>query len=515
MTKKLSIAEFAANSIVLPEEVRKRVQIILKGKPGLFPVTGQPSTGKTLTMLVIAYHAWQRGFPIAILTEDQGFLSLFEELELPQEWVMQCVDSNEQMWLDAVQKKFSHTATAIVIDQLSIHNDKAALEAAKEGHWVFLCIDTPFIGIDVLYNLQAWRFTHQEIVENISGVVSQMLLPRLCDSCKQLVTADLEETQLIYPDSSEEKKLCRENGCLECKSRGIKGRCAAIEVLHIDHEVKPLLENYLKHNVLSPIPSHKHFTMREGSRNLVIDGLVGIKTYQREVLQHPLLRVQHFWEQESLRAKRIQELFGCFVPKPVIERLISQKNFEKIIRGEQRYISCLFCDIRDFTTHSEQHSPVDIFLTLNQYFQEIIEIVFQYEGMIDKFMGDSIMVLFGAPIEQPEQELRAIQCAISIQKKVTEISQNKNDIPIRVGIGINSGEVIAGCLGSHRRMDYTVIGDVINTAARLESYALPGQILIGPETYDAVQGKVNCRGIGLLKFKGKFNKLEVKEVIYT
>jgi adenylate cyclase len=141
--------------------------------------------------------------------------------------------------------------------------------------------------------------------------------------------------------------------------------------------------------------------------------------------------------------------------------------------------------------------------------------VFHYEGTIDKFIGDSVMVVFGAPIEQTDQELRAVQCAIAIQQKVAEINRTEETVPIHIGIGINSGEVIAGCLGSDRRMDYTILGDVVNTAARLESQAQPDQILIGSETYAAVQDQVECRGIGSLKLKGKVESLEVFEVVYV
>jgi adenylate cyclase len=111
--------------------------------------------------------------------------------------------------------------------------------------------------------------------------------------------------------------------------------------------------------------------------------------------------------------------------------------------------------------------------------------------------------------------LRAVRCAIAIQQKVADINARSETEPLQVGIGINSGEVIAGCLGSDQRMDYTVIGDVVNVAARLESQALPGQILIGPTTYGAVAETIPCRTVGALTLKGKAAAMEAYEVLYA
>jgi adenylate cyclase len=191
-----------------------------------------------------------------------------------------------------------------------------------------------------------------------------------------------------------------------------------------------------------------------------------------------------------------------------------QSDFERIIEGERRDVTCFFCDVRGFTSRAEQSSAVDLFSTLNNYFREIIDIVFQYQGTIDKFIGDSVMVVFGAPLAQANHALLAVKCAISIQQKVTELN-HQVDFPITMGIGINSGEVIAGCIGSDRRMDYTVLGDVVNIAARLESQAQPNQILIGPTTYEAIRSTISCREVGALQLKGKADPLEAFEVIYS
>ncbi|MBD2326325.1 adenylate/guanylate cyclase domain-containing protein [Alkalinema sp. FACHB-956] len=511
-----NLADHPIDRYITPTAAHGLVEEILAGKPGLFPITGQAGTGKTTTLFMIAYRLWQQGHPMTVLSSDRALLE--DAFLFPPEWKLQWVEPSEQAWLEAINLAVAHPEMALVIDQLTGDNDAAVKQATSAGHWVLTCIDTPFVGIDVLYNLRAWGFTTTEILTLVSGIVSQMLLPRLCEDCKQLVPATLEETRLIYPESQMAQELWREVGCPTCHGSGTGGRsrygrCAIFEVLKIDPEIHPHLIQSLEHDRLLPLPAQKQFTLRDASRELVKQGRVGIQTYRREILQNPLLRFQHLWEQEKLRANRIQGLFGRFVTQQLIERLMSQPDFDRIIEGERRYVTCFFCDVRGFTTWAEHSSPHDIFWVLNRYFREIIDIVFHYEGTIDKFIGDAIMVVFGAPISQADQELRAVNCAIAIQQKVAEMNQH-HPIPIQIGIGINSGEVVAGCLGSDLRMDYTILGDVVNTAARLESAAQAQQILLGKTTYQAVQGQVECHAIGRLIVKGKMDPLETFEVIY-
>ena len=511
MVEKRNPSEFTIEQFISPDEAKAITLNILAGRPGLLTVTGQPSTGKTTTLFILAQQLWSQGVPIALLTSDRDLLDKMH-LSLPPNWIVQYVDSTEEAWEIAVdQHILAHPGIAMVTDLL-FDNTVAAMKAAKAGHWVLACIDTPFVGLDVFYVLKALNYSTQDLVENLVGVLSQMLLPTLCVDCGQLTSATLEETRLVYPDSTIPLELWREVGCPTCHHRGTGGgrrygRCALFEVLHIDDEVKPLVAAYLENGSLGRPPSHYHFTLREGSRELVKQGMIGIQTYQQAVLQNPLLRHQHLREQESLRAERIQGMFGRFVTQQLIDKLMLQADFEQIIEGEHRDVTCFFCDMRGFTSRAEQSSAVDLFSMLNHYFKEIIEIIFQHQGTIDKFIGDSIMVVFGAPITQPNHAQLAVNCAIAIQQKIHELN-HQADFPIAMGIGINSGGVIAGCLGSDQRMDYTVLGDVVNTAARLESQAKPNQILIGPATYEAVQSIFTCQGIGLVQLKGKAIPLE-------
>jgi class 3 adenylate cyclase len=380
---------------------------------------------------------------------------------------------------------------------LNLINYKAVFLGAQQKRWIFTCIDTPYIGIDVVYNFRDWiGINYSEILQQFSCIWSQTLLPLLCTNCAQPVQVGVEAMKLLDPNSHRTEELWKEVGCELCEQRGTKTRGAVYEILQIDDETRPILQDYLENNIITPLPNTKHQTIQDCARALLREGTVGIETYKRVITQNPILRVQHLLEHEKYRSAQMQDMFSRFVTRQVVDRIMHSSDFAEIVAGERRKVTCVFCDVRNFTSYAETASPDDIFALLNSYFQDIIEIVFQYEGTIDKFIGDSIMLVFGAPTEQIDQEIRAVNCAIAIQRKVAEINEMRTNLDVvNLGIGINTGEVIAGCLGSERRMDYTVLGDVVNVAARLESRAIAKQILISKETFTAVQDKISCRSV--------------------
>ena len=162
---------------------------------------------------------------------------------------------------------------------------------------------------------------------------------------------------------------------------------------------------------------------------------------------------------------------------------------------------------------AEGMGPTELFGLLNLYFKQIIHIVQEHGGTIDKFVGDCVMVLFGAPVDAGDQEWRAVRCAVEIQRVIAELNASRpGQATLQMGIGINTGEAMTGCLGSAERMDYTALGDTVNTAARLESRAQGGQVLVGPATAEAVRGRIDCVSVGPLQLKGKMEAIEAFEV---
>ena len=178
-------------------------------------------------------------------------------------------------------------------------------------------------------------------------------------------------------------------------------------------------------------------------------------------------------------------------------------------------MTVLFCDMRGFTPLAERLGPEEVVALLNEFYTLMIDTTFKEEGILDKFLGDGVMAIFGAPILHEDHSIRAVRTALAMQAGVTELARRRiaqGKDPVAVGIGVSAGEVVAGTVGTEDRMEYTVIGDSVNLAARLESNAKPGQILISQRTYKNVEALVQVRALGAIKVKGKEEHVEVYEV---
>jgi len=211
-------------------------------------------------------------------------------------------------------------------------------------------------------------------------------------------------------------------------------------------------------------------------------------------------------------------------PQLVGELYKAKLNLEAI--GKKQTTTILFSDIRDFTSISEQMSAEEVVTILNQYLSTMTDIIFKNEGTIDKFIGDAIMTVFGAPVSHSDDPLRAIKTAIEMNKALIEFNKKYTDlkIPIKIGIGINTGEVIAGSIGSDKRLDYTVIGDSVNLSSRIEGltkyYKCP--ILISENTYKQISNDNNksysdlfcLREVDSVIVKGKTEHIKIYDVMY-
>jgi adenylate cyclase len=217
----------------------------------------------------------------------------------------------------------------------------------------------------------------------------------------------------------------------------------------------------------------------------------------------------------SLREKEmIKRAFSRYVAREVVDEILKDPE-HLVLKGERCEVTVLFCDMRGFTTLSEQLPPEEVVLLLNQFYTLMIDTTFKHDGTLDKFLGDGVMAIFGAPLPQPDHCHQAIRAALAMQVGVAELAERRSregKAPVAVGIGISAGEVVAGTVGTEDRMEYTVVGDSVNLAARLESEARPGQILMSGPTYQKVLGRVQARSLGMLKVRGKEVPVEVYEV---
>lgn len=213
---------------------------------------------------------------------------------------------------------------------------------------------------------------------------------------------------------------------------------------------------------------------------------------------------------KSLREKEvIKGAFSKYVTKSVVDRILQHQDGLKL-GGEKKVITIFFSDIRGFTPMSEVLSAEEVVHLLNEYFTAMTTIIFKYEGTLDKFMGDAIMAVFGAPIDMPDHAERAVLAAIEMSVKMAELQAKwkmEGKREVNIGIGINTGEAVVGNIGSNERMEYTAIGDNVNLTQRLESVAEKGQILISASTYEKVKNKVNATMLDPIKVKGKTEKV--------
>lgn len=196
-----------------------------------------------------------------------------------------------------------------------------------------------------------------------------------------------------------------------------------------------------------------------------------------------LLRIKHLHDELERRNKLLNQVLTRYVAQEIADTLLSDPEHYLKLGGETREVAILFADLRDFTPFSASRAAPQVVDSLNMIFNELVEIIFEYKGTFDKFMGDAVMAFFGAPIGGQDDIERALHAALEMQRRFTRLKQNSPNLaPLGLGIGVHFGEVIVGNIGSERMMDYTVVGDAVNVARRLQETARPGEILISAAT---------------------------------
>ena len=220
---------------------------------------------------------------------------------------------------------------------------------------------------------------------------------------------------------------------------------------------------------------------------------------------------------ESEKKSKVENALGKYMSEDVMKRVL--QNIDNLgLGGKKATVTVLFSDIRGFTSMSEKLSAEEVTSILNEYFSEMEPIVKKYNGIINKFIGDAIMAIFGEPIQDDNHPANAVKCGVEMLRKVEELRkkwENEGKPQIEIGIGINTGEVFVGNIGSENRMEYTVIGDTVNLASRLESYnkTFNTNILISTTTHEATKDITEVRKIPDIEIRGKAEKLDVYEVL--
>lgn len=236
---------------------------------------------------------------------------------------------------------------------------------------------------------------------------------------------------------------------------------------------------------------------------------------------HTAAAVEHInlnkrWSEEVTHASQMDRVLRTYMSSSVADEVLSHVDQAQNWKGDRRHASILMSDLRGFTHLSEKYSPEIIVRTLNEYFSEMIEIIMQSGGTVDKFMGDAILAVFGVPKPLAESEKSAVQCALQMHDCLGRLNQRRKSeglFTLQMGIGIAAGDVVAGNIGSNKRMEYTVIGDAVNTAARLQSIATSGKIVVTNKILDKVIDSVEYNRLPPIPIKGKSKPMEVIEIL--
>jgi class 3 adenylate cyclase len=208
---------------------------------------------------------------------------------------------------------------------------------------------------------------------------------------------------------------------------------------------------------------------------------------------------------DLMLSQRMERAFGQYVSAQVLTRIRAQHG-EAALPASLREASVFFADVRGFTAMSERLEPAEVLGVLNRYFEHVVAVVDQFEGYLDKFIGDAVVVVFNGPIDQPDHASRAARCAIAIQKKVEELNGAETFPEIgvlEVGVGVATGPLVAGNLGSANHMEYTVIGDTVNLASRLTGQAPPGEVWINERCAELLPADLPRAALAPLSVKGK------------
>ncbi len=221
---------------------------------------------------------------------------------------------------------------------------------------------------------------------------------------------------------------------------------------------------------------------------------------------------------KSLKEKeQIKDAFRRYVSHQVAEEIFKNPGkYLETLKGVRKKVTILFADIRGFTPLAEKLPAEEVVFLLNQVLSTMTDAVFRWEGTIDKFIGDCIMAIFGAPISHIDDTRRAINAAIDIQQAIAKLNSKlvkEGKGPIRIGIGINTGEAVVGNIGAKDRLDYTVIGDAVNLASRLEGVAKEGEIVVSESVFQEANDSFKFSEPMLVKIKGKETPVKIYQVI--
>lgn len=221
-----------------------------------------------------------------------------------------------------------------------------------------------------------------------------------------------------------------------------------------------------------------------------------------------LLRIKRLHDELETRNRLLQQVLNRYVAEDVADTILTDPGRYLHLGGEIRPVTVLFADIRGFTRYTEQRSGPQVVETLNRIFPAISQVIFSHRGTFDKFLGDGLMAFYGAPVAGDDDAQRAVDTAIEMQQKFRNLQEATPEMSgLGLSLGLHTGEAVVGTIGSEKLMDYTVVGDTVNIAKRLQEHAEAGQVLLSKTTYNQVKG-VKAKRLKPLRVLGRQEPVE-------
>lgn len=221
------------------------------------------------------------------------------------------------------------------------------------------------------------------------------------------------------------------------------------------------------------------------------------------------------WNEGVTQTHQMSKILHRYMSPSVADEVLKRVDDLHSWKGDKRYVAVLMADLREFTRISDNYDPEEVVRWLNEYFSEMIETILSNGGTVDKFMGDAVLAVFGAPTPLPNVEFRAVNCAVEMHNCIKKLNQKRAEqglFPLQMGIAVTAGDVVAGNIGSDKRMEYTVIGDAVNLVSRLQGLANNGQVLTSANVAEKILDKVEAKRLDPVYVKGKTNPLDIYEI---
>jgi adenylate cyclase len=387
---------------------------------------------------------------------------------------------------EVLKEDYEKLRLAYELSKLGIADINALLEKTLELMFGVLPVDR---GVIMLVDCKNGSLTVDKVkiregkgIEKENILLSKTVLRKVIETGSAYITSDAFQDPLLKNAES----ICRLSiRCVICVPLTCHGQVHG--VLHLDSQDRINFFNEKDLNLVNAISTQAAIALENGKL---------IKDIEKEVT--------------------IREQLGRFLAPPVVENVI--KNGEEHIKkgGIRTTGTILFADIRSFTEFSEKSTPEEVVELLNDFFERLVNIVFKYDGILDKYIGDCIMAQFGTLPDQMESEYKACCAALEFKEAVAEMNKERGIRgcePISIGVGVNTGPLVAGFIGSSKRLEYTSIGDTVNTSSRICSLADKDQVLISESTLRFVAHRFETRFVDQKQFKGKTKEVRVFEIV--